>query len=226
MMQTIEVPLEVKATSKTGQFEGYGAVFGNKDLGNDIILPGAFEKVRTTNDKKVRIALYHNLGQLMGKASFKQDDHGLYLNGQVNMNVSYAKDAYELMKDGTLDGMSVGFNILPGGYEWDKEEESGEAVRIISKAELWEVSVVPFGMNPEAKIDSVKQAFMGQGVRAFEAHLRDSGFSRKESVAMVSYVQKFLQSDFAEGVNSQSDSERLPSEMLAQLKSAIAKFTI
>lgn len=220
-METYDVPLEIKTGGKNGAFEGYGAVFGNEDFGGDIILPGAFKEVRTTNDGKVRIALYHDLWQLVGKADFTQDAHGLHLRGQMNMNVSYAKDAYELMRDHTLDGMSVGFNILPNG---ERRDENG--VRLISKAELWEVSIVPFGMNPEAKIDSVKQAFMGQGVRAFEKHLRSSGFSKRESVAMVSYVQKHLLRDAANGESRQSDSDALSSAMLGQLKSAITHFKI
>lgn len=224
-MQTYDVPMELKAARKSGSFQGYGAVFGNKDLGNDIILPGAFEEVRKTKDGQVRIALYHDLWQLVGKAKFSQDDKGLYLDGQMNMNVSYAKDAYELMKDGTLDGMSVGFNILPGGSEFIKGED-GDGVQLISKAELWEVSIVPFGMNPEAKIDRVKQAFMGRGVRAFENHLKEDGFSRKEAAAMVSFLQKSWLRDAGQGSSRQSGSGAMSSEMLGQLKSAIAHFKI
>ncbi len=192
-MEIINVPLEIKADdSRPGFFSGYGAVFNNKDYGDDIILPGAFEQVRKTQDGKVRIALYHNLQLLVGKAEFKQDERGLHLEGQINMNVSYAKDAYELMKDGTLDGMSVGFNILKGGVDWGEDDE-GDRVRLISKAELWEVSIVPFGMNPEALVDNVKSDI--NTIRDFESFLHKSGYNRSEAKAIASRGYKALQRD-------------------------------
>ena len=214
-METKAVPLEFKAGSEPGEFKGYGAIFGNRDLGGDIIEAGAFKKVQKTSDGKVRIALYHDLDRLIGKASFSQDEKGLKLEGKLNMNVSYARDAYELMKDGTLDGMSVGFNILKGGSVWDDEFTT----RTIKKADLWEVSIVPFGMNPKAKLTSVKSAEQISNIREFEHMLRESGFSRKEAAAIALHGFKGLQSDSASLARSLSDSDGQTSEMLASLKS-------
>ena len=80
------------------------------------------------------------------------------------------------MKDGVLNGLSVGFNILDGGADW--EERDGRYTRIISKAELWEFSIVPFGMNPEALVDNVKT------IRDFEAQLRGLGYSQRQAKAL------------------------------------------
>lgn len=217
-MKILEAPFEVKATGKAGEFEGYGSVFNNVDLGNDVIAEGAFEKVKTTSDGKLRIALYHDLSRLVGKAEYSQDSHGLHVRGKINMNVSYAKDTYELMKDGTLDGMSVGFNILPDGGEMKKIGD--DHVFYITKAELWEVSIVPFGMNPEAKIESVKE-LQGVDVRALEKSFRDNGLSKREAVIAVSI--------FKEGLNSrgsQSDSGKPAIEMMAEVNEAIKHFKI
>jgi len=202
-MDLFECPLEFKAGGKPGAFQGYGAVFNNKDLGDDIILPGAFEKIKKTDDGKVRIALYHDLRRLVGKASVSQDEHGLRVDGALNMSLSYAADTYELMKDGSLNGMSVGFNILPGGAKWD-QDENDDVVRIISKAELWEVSLVPFGMNPEATVDQVKEA--PKDIRELELFLRKHfNFSRREATAVASVGFKGLQRD-AGGPDALSDS--------------------
>jgi HK97 family phage prohead protease len=226
-METLDARLELKAAGDKGGFEGYAAVFGNKDLGDDIILPGAFESVKTTGDGKLRIALYHDLQRLMALADYSQDDHGLHVKGQVNMKVSYARDAFELMKDGSLDGMSVGFNIMPGGATWEKSDGDDDyPVRIISKAELWEASVVPFGMNPEAKIESVKRAFGMPDWRELESALREGDFSRKNAKYAVSVLRKILQSYAADGQSAQSDSELLNSEKLGQLKELVGNFRI
>jgi len=186
-MDRIIAPLQIKSTEQDGTFTGYAAVFGNLDLGDDIIQPGAFKQVKTTSDGKLRIAMHHRLDQLAGKASFHQDDHGLRVEGKLSLGVSYVRDAYELMKDGVLNGLSVGFNILPDGSVY--EERGDRWVRVIRAAELWEFSLVPFGMNPEALVDSVKAA----SIRDFEAQLRSLGYSQTEAKALASGGFKSLE---------------------------------
>lgn len=180
MLERITAPMELKASAKDGTFTGYAAIFNNLDLGDDIIVPGAFKSAKTTADGKLRIAIGHRLDQLAGKSAFHQDDRGLRVEGSLTLGVSYVRDSYELMKDGVLDGLSVGFNILRDGATY--EERDGRYVRIIHAAELWEYSIVPFGMNPEALIDSVKAA----NVRDFEAQLRGLGYSQTEAKALAS----------------------------------------
>lgn len=177
-MDRLIAPIEIKEAKADGSFTGYAAVFNNVDLGGDVILPGAFTHAKTTPDGQIRIALNHDLRQLAGKAKFAQDSHGLRVEGQLSLGVSYVKDAYALMQDGVLNGLSVGFNILDGGAEW--EERDGRYTRIISKAELWEFSIVPFGMNPEALVENVKT------IRDFEAQLRGLGYSQREAKALAS----------------------------------------
>jgi len=179
-MHRVIAPLQIKSAEQDGTFSGYAAVFGNVDLGDDIIQPGAFKQAKTTADGKLRIAMNHRLDQLAGKASFVQDDYGLRVEGKLSLGVSYVKDAYELMKDGVLNGLSVGFNILADGSVY--EEREGRWVRVIRAAELWESSLVPFGMNPEALVDSVKAA----SIRDFEAQLRSLGYSQTEAKALAS----------------------------------------
>lgn len=176
-MDHLIAPIEIKEAKADGSFSGYAAVFNNVDLGSDVIMPGAFRSVKTTRDGQVRIAMNHDLRQLAGKASFAQDAHGLRVEGQLTLGVSYVRDAYELMKTGVLDGLSVGFDIPEGGSEW--QERDGNYVRIIKEAILWEFSLVPFGMNPEALVDTVKAAT----IRDFEAQLRGLGYSQREAKA-------------------------------------------
>ena len=178
-----QCPLEIKALDEAGKFEGYGAVFGNRDLDGDIIEPGAFVQVQTTKDGKLRIAYMHDLGRIIAKADFRQDSKGLFISGQLNMGVSYAKDAYELMRDGSMDGFSVGFDVLPGGQEY-KTDSDGTTTRHITKARLWETSLVTYGANPEALMTEIKDFSQSQDLREFEGWLRDMhGYSRRDAVA-------------------------------------------
>lgn len=209
-MERVYAPFEVKTANADGTFSGYAAVFGNIDLGYDVIDPGAFKSAKTTRDGKLRIAIDHKMSQLAGKATFKQDDRGLWVEGQLSLGVSYVKDTYQLMRDGVLDGLSVGFDILKDGADY--EERSGKFVRVIKAAELWEFSIVAFGMNPLARVDAVKS------IRDFEAQLRGLGYSQTEAKALASGGFKSL--------DAHRDGEPPDSAMLADaLKSIQHHFT-
>jgi HK97 family phage prohead protease len=204
-MERFIAPLTIKSAEADGTFSGYAAVFGNIDLGYDVIEPGAFTSAKTTKDGKLRIAIDHNLKQLAGKASFRQDERGLWVEAQLSLGVSYVKDAYQLMRDGVLDGLSVGFDILPNGSDY--EERSGKFVRVIKSAELWEFSLVAFGMNPLAQVENVKT------IRDFEAQLRGLGYSQTQAKALASGGFKSL--------GSHRDGGDLDSAMLADALSSI-----
>lgn len=213
--------MEFKAGAEPGAFTGYGAVFENLDDGSDIIKSGAFTKIRTKANGKIRIPLYHDMSRVVGEGEVVQDGKGLAVKGTLNMALSYAQDAYELMKDGTLDAMSVGFSILPKGAAFDEDYR----VRTITKAELWEVSIVPFGMNRKAKIRSVKSAGDLTTIREFEAHLRELGFSQRESKAIASSGFGARHRDGA-GPGDHRDGESHDNEMLLALKQSIANHPI
>jgi hypothetical protein len=69
------------------------------------------------------------------------------------------------------------------------EERGDDWVRVIRSAELWEFSIVPFGMNPEALVDSVKTL----SVRDLEGYARDRlGYSQSKAKAYASDVYKSL----------------------------------
>lgn len=208
--------MEFKAGSEPGTFTGYGAVFENLDDGADIIKSGAFTKIRTKANGKIRIPLYHDMSRVVGEGEVVQDAKGLQVKGTLNMSLSYAQDAYELMKDGTLDAMSVGFSIMNKGASYDDDYR----VRTITKAELWEVSIVPFGMNRQAKIRTVKSSGI-ETIRDFEAHLRGLGYSQREAKAIASHGFGALHRD-GDGSGGSRDANDHASEMLAALKSSIA----
>lgn len=207
--ETKVAPLELKAGGQAGAFAGYGAVFGNRDDGGDIIEQGAFKSLRDGGDV-VMILRGHDPNKIIGEATFKQDARGLKLDGQLYIDdddIPLARETYALMKRGRLKSMSVGFSIPKGGSKWSDDG----AERTISKAELWEVSIVPFGMNRKAKITSVKTAAIATvDWRGLEADLRKH-HSRSEALAIVALCKTYLSDS---GADVPSDSERQASETL------------
>ena len=94
-----------------GRFEGYGSVFGNKDLGNDVIEKGAFSKsLRKRTAKGVKLLYQHKSDMPIGVFDeIKEDEHGLVVKGRLALKTQAGAEAYELLKMGALDGLSIGF---------------------------------------------------------------------------------------------------------------------
>ena len=199
--QYMEFPSSVKASDEEesqeyGYFEGYGSVFDNTDLGNDVIKKGAFKKsVRKRGLKGIKLLYQHKTDMPIGVFdSIKEDDHGLYVKGRLALKTTAGRDAYELLKMGALDGLSIGFRATPKGYSYDKRKKT----RIIEEVDLMEVSLVTFPMNPQAKIQSVK----GQEItiREWENGMRDAfSLSRSEAkLAAKAVYDSFIQRDAVE----------------------------
>lgn len=170
MYDRIQCAFEVKTddVQADGTFKGYGAVFGNVDLGRDIVMKGAF-KDSIESKQSVKMLWQHDQRNPIGVyTSLKEDDHGLFVEGKIVLDVQQGKEAHALMKAGALDGLSIGFQ--PVTWKYDEEKR----IRTLESVKLWEISPVTFPMNTEARVTGVKT------VRDFERLLRDAGFSRSE----------------------------------------------
>lgn len=169
------VPFETKSLDDGGSFSGYASVFGVQDSDGDVIVKGAFantlQRARESG-RMPKMLWQHNPSQIIGKfTEMSEDDRGLYVKGSLILDVAQGREAYALLKAGVLDGMSVGFNIREG-------VRGAGAGRVIEEVDLWEVSLVTWGANPEALISNVKAR---KSIREFEAFLREAGFSRTEA---------------------------------------------
>jgi hypothetical protein len=179
-----------KALDETGAFEGYAAIFGNVDLGGDVILPGAFKEFALNPAGRLVVLYQHDIRQPIGTAEVTQDDKGLRFKGALVMDDPTARAAHAHMKAGTLTGMSIGYDILPGG-----EEVLESGVRKLSALKLWEISPVIWGMNPQAQINAVKAAAQIKTITDFERFLRDvGGFSHSQAKALAACGYKGLNS--------------------------------
>jgi len=160
-------------TDDDGSFEGYASVFGNKDLGNDVIMEGAFSKsIYKKKPKQIKLLYQHKTDEPIGVIDeVMEDKRGLKVKGRLAMQTQKGREVYELMKMGALDSMSIGYRLNPKGYHYDDKEKK----RIIKEVDLMEISMVTFPMNPKAKITKVKLAEMN--VREIEHYLRDAGMS-------------------------------------------------
>ena len=131
-------------------FTGYCSTFGNVDEGGDVVLRGAF--VNTLAHRVPRLLWQHDMSEPIGKVlGLSEDDRGLH--GEFKLSrTTRGHDAYQLLKDGAIDSMSIGY--IPEDQEFD--EKSG--VRQLKSVDLLEISLVSIPMNEEARITAVKAA--------------------------------------------------------------------
>ena len=189
--------IEFKDTdSKTGAFKAYASVFNNVDSYGDVVIKGAFQKSLT--DKMPKLLLQHNPLDPIGVVkSAYEDENGLVVEGVIS-NTTKGKDVLELLRDGALDSMSIGFYTVKA-----QEEKSGK--RLLQEVDLLEVSFVTFPANELAKIQTVKSDVIT--VRRVENALNTKGgVSRSEAKRLASILISDLQRDVV-GQPSQCDAD-------------------
>ena len=172
-----------------GMFSGYASIFGNKDLGNDVVVQGAFQKsIRAKGARKIKMLFQHDTKEPIGVyTKVREDAQGLYVEGKLAMQTQKGREVYELMKMGAIDGLSVGYRVDAKGYSYDDRGKK----RYLKQVDLMEISAVTFPMNPKARVNAVKAE--ERTVRDWEAFLRDEGgLSRSESKVAASAVTKAL----------------------------------
>lgn len=184
VMETKSFALEVKEIGEAGTFTGYGAVFGNVDQGRDLVVRGAFAESLAAWRAKGKLPKFlwqHDARKPIGVwTDMTEDDHGLFVKGRFTAGVKQADEAYALLKDGALDGLSIGYATL------DDEIDRAAGVRKLIKLDLMEVSLVTFAMNPAAGVTGVK-AGPPRTIREFEAALREKlGFSHAQAKSIAS----------------------------------------
>lgn len=178
--------LEIRA-AEDGTVEGYGSVFDVQDSYADVIEKGAFAKSISTHKsaKSMPAMLWqHDSSQPIGVwTSMSEDDNGLRISGRLAMDTVKGKEAHALLKMGALNGLSIGF--MTKQFRYDQETE----IRTLTEVDLWEVSLVTFPANTQARVTQVKSVDDLQTLKDAERVLRDSGFSKQDALAFVSRVK-------------------------------------
>lgn len=147
---------KINNLSETGLLTGYASTFGNVDYGMDVVDKGAFKKSLKENGGKWPILADHNPTQLLGfNIKATEDDIGLAVEFQLNMEVALAREKYSLAKQAMEIGTDLGLSI---GYMTIKAEpdRSQPGVRRLKELKLFEHSIVTFPMNVEAMITASK----------------------------------------------------------------------
>ena len=192
--ETLDIQAELKAyhgddEEEKGVFSGYGSIFGNKDLGNDVMVQGAFAKsIASKGPKGVKLLYQHDAKEPIGVFDeIIEDRKGLRVKGRLAMGTQKGREVYELMKMGAIDGLSIGYRVSPKGADYDERGKK----RMLKEVDLMEISAVTFPMNTRARVQAVKGE--QRTVREWEEVMRDAcSLSRSESKVAANAVFKAL----------------------------------
>ena len=173
---------DLKESSPEGHVTGYGSVFGNVDQGGDIVAKGAFSESLEGRHPKMLWGHDAYAPAIGVWDSAKEDDHGLRLEGTINLKSSMGQEVHSGLVMKAIDGMSI-------GYEIHESETDKSGITTLNRLELWEVSFVNFPMNVEASVDAVKTKLLNGTLtkREVERILRDAGFSCTQAKAFLTH---------------------------------------
>lgn len=177
-LKFIDFKAEIKAyEGDSGKIIGYASVYDVLDSSNEVVQKGAF--TRSLKEYGLpSMLLQHNQSDVIGLWTKAIDDeHGLKLEGQLNLDVQKAKETYSLAKQGALKGLSIGFRTREASY-------NEQGVRVLEDVDLMETSIVTFPANREAQLTGVKS--MPRSEKEFERFLRDAGYSRTQAMTILS----------------------------------------
>ena len=145
----------VKNGTNLGIIEGYAATY-DRDRGGDVIVPGAFKKSLKKfkkDNRPIRMFFQHSYIDVIGGfpiETVEENEKGLFVRGEINLDVQKGREAYSLAKQGVLSDFSIGYTI----EDWAHNKVENE--RILKEVTLWEISMVTEPMNQNARITDVK----------------------------------------------------------------------
>ena len=157
----------VKQLNDEGTFEGLASVYDVEDLLGDVVDKGAFTKTLRASGPQRPLLWQHR--DPVGTCTVTDTGSALALKGKLSLGLQAGRDAYTLLQDQVVEGLSIGFETLKEAYV--------DGVRHLTEIKLWEVSLVTFPANPLATVSDVKahqanqQAAISRALREFKSDI-------------------------------------------------------
>lgn len=203
--ETKSLKFEVKEFNEDSDyfmFEGYASTFGNIDLGDDVIVKGAFIDTLKTNSN-LPILWQHSMHEPIGNSvSVYEDERGLFIKARLPKADTLVNGrVIPQMKAGSIKEMSIGFFV--------KDYEIKGDLRYLKAIELFEVSLVTKAMNPQAQVTGFKsfKDVEFKELKDIESFLKEGGLSQNEAKTLISKVKEFSIQRDAEEKRLQRDAE-------------------
>lgn len=153
---TIEAAIRAGDDSKR-VVQGYAAVFNKvakiTERLHEKIAPGAF---KNSIGGDIRALWSHNTDLVIGRTTndslkLSEDDTGLRFELSLP-DTTQGRDAYTLIKDGYVSGVSFGFRVKKDA--WDRGQDGQPHLRTLLDVDLLEISPTPFPAYGETMVSA------------------------------------------------------------------------
>lgn len=173
--------LVLGADADSRNFEGYGCRYGVKDSYDTVFVQGCFAASLADWRSKGQwpsFYLQHDWDLIIGGYNdMHEDNSGLFVRGDF-LDSAWGEHARQLVKAKRARGLSIGFIAL----EWRIEQEGDRFVRYVTKADLYEVSLVERPAVPGSGVTAIRA---DASVRDVESALVETlGIPREAAKAM------------------------------------------
>lgn len=150
--------IELKATD-LGTIAGYFSTYDKTpDSYGDIIEPGAFTetiKAREESGHPFPLCFNHDFSSVIGAVkSIEDTDKGPYIEAEF-LDTTLAQDVRKMLLSGAIYQFSFAYEVK-GWREPDEEEKKAGVMNVLTKVDVFEISVVTVPANQNAVATEVK----------------------------------------------------------------------
>jgi len=146
-------PDQVRGDGRALRFAGYAALFGKRDAGRDLVLPGAFAKTLAKRRDPLPLFWQHKPDQRIGWIeTVAEDARGLRVVATID---NPAGGAAAALRRGAVTGLSFGYRA--------RQFTRSAAGRDLSEIDLFEVSLVTHPMQHGARVHLLQNSSPARG---------------------------------------------------------------
>lgn len=151
-----KAPVAIEAE---GRVSGYASLFGRVDQSGDIVERGAFARtLKERGAAGIRMLWQHDPREPIGVwTTIVEDERGLYVEGWLTLSAARGREAFELVRAGAVDGLSIGFRT--------RKAQRRNGARRVLDVDLWEVSIVTFPMQSLARLAERRGRILAASLR-------------------------------------------------------------
>jgi HK97 family phage prohead protease len=137
-----------------GTVEGYASLFGEIDQARDMVMRGAFaDTLALRGIRRIPMLFQHDPAEPVGIwLELREDFRGLFARGRLIPEVARGRELISLLREGAIDGLSIGFRASKARID------PKTRIRRLHAVDLWEISIVTFPLLAGARVRAVKHA--------------------------------------------------------------------